>query len=94
MNWNGVRQRIGKFRSEQKKMFEDLGWDVADTPAKTKAPATPRKRKMAGEEGEGEGDETPSKANKGRAKKVKSEERVIDEEEEDGGEVGVKEERV
>ncbi|KAJ4989381.1 hypothetical protein SVAN01_05106 [Stagonosporopsis vannaccii] len=90
VNWNGVRQRISKFRGEQKKKFEELGWDVAgDTPVKGKATATPRKHKAGGEEGEGV--ETPSKGKKTRAKQeVKSEEVVANEEK--SGEVDVKEE--
>lgn len=91
MNWNGVRQRISKFRGEQKKKFEELGWDAVggavgggggDTPAKSKAPATPRKRKGGADNDGGEGQETPSKAKKGRAEKVKSEEVGVKEEEE------------
>ncbi|KAF1933397.1 uncharacterized protein M421DRAFT_195917 [Didymella exigua CBS 183.55] len=93
-NFQGVRQRISKLRMEQKKKYEDLGWELTtEATAKAKAPATPKKRKGGDEEG---GEETPSKAKNPRAKKtLKFEETVQDDDEEAGdvkSEEGVKEE--
>ncbi|KAJ4379133.1 hypothetical protein N0V86_005176 [Didymella sp. IMI 355093] len=94
-NFQGVRQRISKLRMEQKKKYEDLGWELTtQATTKTKAPVTPRKRK-GGEEGE-TGEDTPAQAKKPRAKKgAKSEEKVYDDE--DSGDVkaeeGIKEEQ-
>ncbi|KAF3038102.1 hypothetical protein E8E12_003993 [Didymella heteroderae] len=95
-NWNAVRQRVEKFRQEQKAKFEDLGWALPDgSPAKAKAaPATPKKRKGSDEEG---GDETPSKTKKPRAKKAPKSEETVHDDEEVGAvdaEEGIKEEQV
>jgi hypothetical protein len=68
-----VRQRIGKFRAEQKKKYEELGWALPEgTPAKAKAPATLKRKSSDGEgvdDVEGAEAETPVKAKKPRAKK-------------------------
>ncbi|KAL1608735.1 hypothetical protein SLS59_001925 [Nothophoma quercina] len=88
-NFQGVRQRISKLRVEQKKKYEELGWELTtEATTKAKTPATPKKRKGGDEEG---GQETPVK--KGRAKKAaKSEDKVQDDEEGDVKGEGFKEE--
>lgn len=78
---------------EQKKKYEDLGWELTtEATTRAKTPATPKKRK--GSEESGAGEETPAKAKKLRAKKgAESEEKAQDDGEE-GADVkeGVKEE--
>ena len=88
-NFQGVRQRISKLRVEQKKKYEELGWELTtEATTKAKTPATPKKRK--GGDGEG-GQETPVK--KSRAKKAaKSEDKVQDDDEGDAKGEGLKEE--
>ncbi|KAF2128347.1 hypothetical protein P153DRAFT_35311 [Dothidotthia symphoricarpi CBS 119687] len=74
-NYNGVRIRVSKYRVEQRKRFDELGWEMPEgvkapaTPRK-KEPATPRKKRDASEVAGGDdGAETPKK--KPRAKKTK-----------------------
>ncbi|KAI4607244.1 hypothetical protein J4E83_009700 [Alternaria metachromatica] len=96
-NLNGVKIKVSRFRVEQRKLFDEYGWTLPDGGAVLKKTPTPRKNKKrdaeedAGEE-DGVEDETPkAKKPRGRKAKVKKEESVEAEvEEEDGG--GVKEE--
>ncbi|CAN9218167.1 unnamed protein product [Alternaria alternata] len=77
-NYNGVRQRISKFRKEQRARMEELGWALPDGTA-TKAPAktpnkSPKKRAVATEKSDEGGDaEAESPTKKPRARKPKKE---------------------
>lgn len=76
-NYNGVRQRISKFRKEQRARMEELGWTLPDdaTETSTKTPTkSPKKRTVATEKSDKGGDaeaEFPTK--KPRARKPKKE---------------------
>lgn len=85
MNWNGVRQHISRFRQEQKRRFEELGWAVPEfSPVKgTSVKGTPKKRKGS----DAEGEETPTKGKKRKGAKGAVSETVLDAAEE-GGEEG------
>ncbi|KAF3049654.1 hypothetical protein E8E11_008407 [Didymella keratinophila] len=96
-SYQGVRQRISKLRMEQKAKYEELGWELTtEATAKTKAPATPKKRKDSQEAEAGEG--MPAKAKKQRAKKASKSEETAHDDDKDVGDVkaeeGVKEEQV
>ncbi|KAJ4402266.1 hypothetical protein N0V91_007299 [Didymella pomorum] len=80
-NFQGVRQRISKLRMEQKRKYEDMGWELT-TEATAKAKAEPQakapaKRKDSADVGEGKagsaaGETTGKpKAKKPRAKRSK-----------------------
>ncbi|RYO15438.1 hypothetical protein AA0111_g11662 [Alternaria arborescens] len=77
-NYNGVRQRISKFRKEQRARMEELGWALPDGTA-TKAPVktptkSPKKRAVATEKSDEGGDaEAESPTKKPRARKPKKE---------------------
>jgi len=88
---------VSKMRIEQRKMFEELGWESLDSAniASEKKLVTPRKRaaknKIEDEDGE-DGEKATKKAKKGGKKGTKKEES----EEEDFGGIGgdIKEEVV
>ena len=93
-NWNAIRQRFSKLRKDQQKRFEELGWEMTDGAAvKTPKTTTPKKRSV-GEDGAGDGGETPTKkprARKGKKEIVKKE---VAEDDMLGEDAGVKEELV
>ena len=76
-NYNGVRQRISKFRKEQRARMEELGWTLPDgaTETPTKTPTkSPKKRTAAAEKSDEGGDaEVESPTKKPRARKPKKE---------------------
>ncbi|KAF2631308.1 hypothetical protein BU25DRAFT_386395, partial [Macroventuria anomochaeta] len=79
-----IRNRIGLLRSKQKKVYEELGWELPNgngTSAK-KGKVTPSKR-AADEDGEGGEPETPTK--KPRAPRKKTETRFQTPEKKDSG---------
>ncbi|KAH6622260.1 hypothetical protein C7974DRAFT_414920 [Boeremia exigua] len=79
LTWNAVRQRLAKFRSEQKTAYDKLGWALPQGSAVKGNTASPVKRKCS-EEGN-EGEEVAVKSKKARAKKGGSVEAVKEEEE-------------
>ncbi|KAG9195877.1 hypothetical protein G6011_00998 [Alternaria panax] len=89
-NWNAVRQRVSKMRVEQRKRFEDLGWAMPESAAKTptKTPkGTPKKRAAATDKNDEGGDaETESPTKKPRARRPKKE--TVKKEIEDEGMAG------
>lgn len=87
-----MRQRVGKFRAEQKTKFAELGWAPPENAVpKAKGPAG--KKRKGSEDDEDAGEEV-GKGKKSRAKKVKKVDEVDEDEDEDGGEEVVKEEDV
>ena len=84
-NYNGVRIRVSKFRVEQRKLFEELGWEkLESTPAKPKATGMSKKRK-----GKDDGEEDVEKAPGKKVKKGKDV-KTSDDEEVPPNDLGVK----
>ncbi|OSS45499.1 hypothetical protein B5807_10359 [Epicoccum nigrum] len=69
-----IRNRIGILRAKQKKIYEDLGWDL---PGAAKAPASAKKAKVtpakrtSDDSGEGEGGEPETSSKKKRRPRKK-----------------------
>ncbi|KAF2115045.1 hypothetical protein BDV96DRAFT_646897 [Lophiotrema nucula] len=89
-NFNGVRQRFGKFRTEQRKLYEEYGWTVPDgtapnaTPRKAAAaPDTTKTRKRGQKDSEAEDGPADDQEDIGAVKRAKLD---------DGEDMGVKEE--
>ncbi len=70
-----MRQRLGKFRSDQKALFKDLGWRVPSygSSKTSKGPSGSQERKVGDEDDEdNENDEDNSEAGTPRVKKQRT----------------------
>ncbi|KAF2999443.1 hypothetical protein E8E13_007793 [Curvularia kusanoi] len=93
-NYQGIRQRVGKLRAEQKTKYDEMNWELTAEasvqPLKPKSSTASRKRKGKADEDEEGGEEPKPKKVQGKAgasgKKTKAvvKKEEMDEEEGDG----------